>query len=71
MKSVAQDDLRAAYATLVPPFATVRVVGAARIGAYRVVKLRLAGKAGEAVVQARWVPSPAGWRVAAAEVLPG
>jgi hypothetical protein len=32
-----------------------------------VVKLRLAGAGGPVVLQERWIPSPAGWRVAAAE----
>lgn len=63
--------VQAAYAGLGAPFSSARIVGVARIGSYRVVKVRLDdGRAG-AVVQARWVPSESGWRVTAAEVLPG
>lgn len=67
----ARDLVQAAYAGLGGRFSAARVVGVARIGAYRVVKLRLDDGGGGAVVQARWVPSASGWRVAAAEVLPG
>jgi hypothetical protein len=59
----------AAYAALAGPFERVEVVGAARIGRYRVVKLRLEGARARAIVQERWVPTEAGWRVAAAEVI--
>jgi hypothetical protein len=67
----ARERVRAAYGALGAPFDAARVVGVARIGAYRIVKLRLERAAAAAVVQARWTPSPSGWRVTAAEVLPG
>ena len=67
----ARGRVQAAYGALGARFAGARVVGIARIGAYRIVKLRLEGPAASAVVQARWVPSESGWRVTAAEVLPG
>lgn len=67
----ARERVQAAYAGLGARFSGARVVGVARIGAYRVVKLRLEDGAAGAVVQARWVPSESGWWVTAAEVLPG
>jgi hypothetical protein len=43
-------------------------VGCARNGRQRVVKLRLLGRRARVVLQERWVPSEAGWRVATVEV---
>jgi hypothetical protein len=63
-------DVATALRSLRPPFERADVVALARIGRYRVVKLRLRGGRGDALVQERWVPSDAGWRLAAAEVLP-
>ena len=50
-------------------FATHRVVALARVGAHRLVKLRLDGPGGTAVGQSRWVAGDDGWRVAAVEVV--
>jgi hypothetical protein len=67
----ARERVQAAYGLLGARFAGARVVGVARIGAQRIVKLRLDDAGTATVVQARWVPSESGWRVTAAEVLPG
>jgi hypothetical protein len=61
-------EVAAAYAALPGPFETAEVVGCARIGRQRMVKLRLSGRRARVVLQERWVPSDAGWRVAAVEV---
>jgi hypothetical protein len=45
----------------------VEVVGCARLGRHRVVKLRLQGPGAPLLLQERWIPSPGGWRVAAVE----
>lgn len=58
----------AEYAKLTPPFERVDVVGVARIGRQRVVKLALAGARGRQVLQERWAPTPDGWRVVVVEV---
>ena len=44
------------------------VVGCARLGRQRIVKLRLHGTRATVVLQERWVPSDHGWRIAAVEV---
>jgi hypothetical protein len=62
----AAPEAAAEYARLTPPFDDVAVVGVARIGRQRVVKLALAGPRGRQVLQERWVPSPDGWRVVVA-----
>jgi hypothetical protein len=49
------------------PFERVEVVGCARIGYQRVVKLRLERAGACVAVQERWVPDADGWRLAAAE----
>jgi hypothetical protein len=59
----------AAYASLGGPFERVDVVGCARLGRQRVVKLKLHGPRGVVVLQERWIPAPAGWRVAALETM--
>ena len=56
------------YARLTPPFDRVEVVGVARIGGQRVVKLALAGSRGRQVLQERWVPGEGGWRIVTVEV---
>jgi hypothetical protein len=43
-------------------------VGCARIGRQRVVKLRFQAGPSQVLVQERWIPTGAGWRVAAVEV---
>jgi hypothetical protein len=45
------------------------VVAAAKIGAYRFVKLRLAGPRGAAILLTRWVERDGRWRVVEAEVV--
>jgi hypothetical protein len=61
-------EIAEAYAALPAPFETAEVVGCARIGRQRVVKLRLSGRRARVVLQERWVPSEAGWRIATVEV---
>jgi len=56
------------YARLTPPFDSVEVVGVARIGQQRMVKLALAGPRGRQVLQERWAPSDGGWRIVTVEV---
>ena len=56
------------YARLTPPFDSVEVVGVARIGRQRMVKLALAGPRGRQVLQERWTPADGGWRVVTVEV---
>ena len=51
-------------------FARHAIVAFARVGAQRLVKLRLDGPAAAATVLARWAPGDAGWRVAALEAAP-
>jgi hypothetical protein len=70
LASDAAPEAAAAYASLGGPFERVDVVGCARLGRQRVVKLRLHGARGVVVLQERWVPAPAGWRVAALETTP-
>jgi hypothetical protein len=50
------------------PFERVDVVGCARLGRQRIVKLRLHGTRATVVLQERWTPSDHGWRIAAVEV---
>jgi hypothetical protein len=46
-----------------------RIVAFARLGHQRLVKMRLDGSTGSAVVLARWASTPDGWRVAALDVV--
>jgi hypothetical protein len=46
-----------------------RVVALAAIGQQRIVKVRLEGARVVGYVQLRWTPSPAGWRIAAADLV--
>jgi hypothetical protein len=64
----AAPDVATTYAGLPGPFERTEIVGCARIGRQRVVKLRLLGRRVRLLLQERWIPSPAGWRVAAVEV---
>ena len=61
-------EVAAAYAGLAGRFERTDVVGCARIGRQRVVKLRLEGPGGRVVLQERWIPSADGWRIAAVEI---
>jgi hypothetical protein len=63
----ARTGVRLEYARLRGPWTQAAVAGVARIGRYRVTRLRLDG-VGQAVVQERWVPGDDGWMIAAAEV---
>jgi hypothetical protein len=65
---VATDDVAAPYRGLGGPFARAEVVGCARLGRQRVVKLRLERGREWLVLQERWMPSADGWRIAAVEV---
>ena len=56
------------YARLAAPFERVDVVGVARIGRQRMVKLSLAGARGRQVLQERWMPTDGGWRIVTVEV---
>jgi hypothetical protein len=56
------------YERLAPPFERVEIVGVARIGRQRVVKLALAGPRGRQVLQERWMPTEGGWRIVTVEV---
>jgi hypothetical protein len=51
------------------PFDRWWVVALAKIGRYRVVKIRVAGPIGASVLQALWKPANGGWRLASADVL--
>jgi hypothetical protein len=59
--------IRDAYAAVMPCSAAA-VVAQARVGAYRLVKLKLAGAA-PAVLRLQWRPKAGGWQVVEAEVL--
>jgi hypothetical protein len=64
-----RDDVLTAYARLARGAETAALVGCAKIGAFRVVKVRLTGPAVSTVVQQRWRRDPAGWRLVAADVV--
>jgi len=55
------------YERLPSPIGRVDVVGCARLGLYRVVKLRVAGPQGVVVLQERWVVADGTWRIALVE----
>lgn len=58
----ARDAALAVYREL-GPVERVEIVGAASVGAVRILKLRLRGLRGLAVVQQQWRRGPAGWQV--------
>jgi hypothetical protein len=60
-------EVAAEYERLGEGVERIEVVGCARLGRHRVVKLRLEGPGARLLLQERWIPSPAGWRVAAVE----
>jgi hypothetical protein len=64
-----RDTVLAPYALLRGPFTASEVIALARVGRYRMVKVRLEGPRSVAVVQQRWRPSQSGWRVSGVEVL--
>lgn len=51
------------------PITATEVVAVAKIGAYRVIKLRLSGARRTSVLQTQWRPGPRGWHVAEAQVV--
>lgn len=64
-----RDTVLAPYAGLEGPFTTSQVVALAKVGRYRMVKVKLEGPRSVAVVQQRWTPSQSGWRVSGVEVV--
>jgi hypothetical protein len=64
-----RDTVLAPYAMLKGPFTASRVIALAKVGRYRMVKVRLEGPRSVAVVQQRWTPSQSGWRVSGVEVV--
>jgi hypothetical protein len=60
-------EVAAEYASLGGPLERIEVVGCARLGRHRVVKLRLEGPRARVVLQERWIPGERGWRIAAVE----
>jgi hypothetical protein len=67
IEPAARDALTAAFASLAGTLTGSRVVGLAAIGRQWMVKLRLESPRAVVVVQLRWVPAGAGWRIAAGE----
>jgi hypothetical protein len=65
----AREQLRSQYGALRGPLTGSELVGVARIGAYRVIKLALRGPSGVAVVQQQWRPGPGGWQLHRAEIV--
>jgi hypothetical protein len=64
-----RDTVLAPYGMLKGPFTSSRVIALAKVGRYRMVKVRLEGPRSVAVVQQRWTPSQSGWRVSGVEVV--
>lgn len=67
--SGSREQVRAEYAKLVWPLSGSEIVGVARIGAHRMIKLVLKGPAGIAVVQQQWRPGEDGWHLHGAEIV--
>jgi hypothetical protein len=63
----AREALAAAFAPLAGQVTAARVVGLAAIGRQQMVKLRIESPRAVVFVQLRWVPTAAGWRIAAGE----
>jgi hypothetical protein len=68
LEAGAHAELVAEYERLEAPFGRVDVVGCARLGHHRVVKLRLHGPHALVILQERWVVADGGWRIAAVEI---
>ncbi len=65
----APGELAAEYERLAAPFGRVDVVGCARLGRHRVVKLAAARTPRpSSMLQERWVVADGGWRIAAVEI---
>ena len=65
----ARDAVRAQYAQLALAARDAAIVAYAALGAHRLVKLRLSGHDGSAVVQQRWRRDGDAWRIVAAEIV--
>jgi hypothetical protein len=63
----APDELVTELERLPSPIARVDVVGCARLGRHRVVKLRVQSDARVVVIQERWVSADGTWRLALVE----
>lgn len=63
----AREEIRARLAGL-PAAAATALVGVARVGSYRVVKLVVAGGAETLVLQEQWRPHGGDWRIASVEI---
>ena len=64
-----REHVRAEYTKLTPPVTGSEIVGVARIGAHRMIKLVFKGPGGLSVVQQQWRPGPGGWDLHSAEVV--
>lgn len=64
----ARETVLHAYAGL-PPAVEWRIVAQAKVGAYRLIKLRLSGPQGARVLQQQWRRLDDGWRVVEAEIV--
>jgi hypothetical protein len=67
IEPAARESVRAALAPDGARITGTRVVGLAQIGHQRIVKVRVESARAVAFVQVRWTPTPAGWRIAAAD----
>jgi hypothetical protein len=65
----ARERVRDAYAGLTSGAREAAIVAYAALGAQRLVKLRLSGREGEAVLQQRWRREADAWRIVAAEIV--
>ncbi len=65
--STAREAVSEAIASIGGRITDARVVGLAAIGRQQVVKLRIEGARAVVFVLLRWAPTPAGWRIAAAD----
>jgi hypothetical protein len=64
-----REHVRAECAKLTPPLMDSEIVGVARIGAHRMIKLAFRGPRGLVVVQQQWRPGPDGWNLHGTEVV--
>ena len=64
-----RDTVVAEYDRLPSAAETSELVGCARLGGYRLVKMRLTGREWQGVAQQRWQPVEGGWRLATAELV--
>jgi hypothetical protein len=64
-----RESVRAECAKLTPPLTNSEIVGVARIGAHRMIKLAFRGPRGLVVVQEQWRPGPDGWNLHGADVV--